>query len=117
MPALSVVDVIRAARFPFGDEDQLQAGIAAALGRAGFALSREYRLTARDRIDLFVTGGVGVEVKIAGAAGNVQRQLRRYSEHPLIKELVLVTRCARHTAAATLNGKPVTVINLAGAGL
>lgn len=114
----SVADVVRSARFSFGDEDALQAGIAKALVAAGYrGVVREYRLAGRDRIDLFITGGIGIEVKIAGPATSVQRQLGRYAEHPSIKALILVTRCARHTAPATLNGKPVTVVNLAGAGL
>lgn len=113
----SVTDVVRTARFSFGDEDALQAGIADALINAGYAVAREVRLTARDRIDLLVHGGIGIEVKIAGSASAARRQLARYAEHESIKELILVTRSARHTAPETLNGKPVTVVNLSGAGL
>lgn len=113
----SVADVVRAARFAFSDEDTLQAGIAEALRDAGFTVAREVRLNARDRIDLLVAGGIGIEVKIAGPATRVIAQLRRYADHESIRELILVTRCARHFAPPTLNGKPVTVVNLAGAGL
>jgi hypothetical protein len=113
----TVAATIRRHRFPFGDEDQLQEGIAAALAAAGFAVEREVRLRARDRIDLLVDGRVGVEIKIDGATRRVLSQLRRYAEHDQVAELVLVTRCARHQVPRSMNGKSVTVVNLAGVGL
>jgi hypothetical protein len=112
----TVAAAIRRRQFPFGDEDQLQEGIAAALTEDGFDVEREVRLGARDRIDLLV-GRVGVEIKIDGASARVLSQLRRYARHDAVDELVLVTRCTRHTAPAALEGKPVTVVNLAGVGL
>lgn len=117
MSARSIVAVIREHRFPFGDEDLLQEALADVLATNGHAVEREVRLNARDRIDLLVDGQVGVEVKIDGPARRVVAQLRRYAQHDRLGELILVTRCARHQAPAALNGKPVTVVNLAGMGL
>lgn len=112
----AVLEVIRAHRFHHATEDELQAGLAEALTAAGYRVEREARLSARDRIDLLVDA-VGVEVKIAGIPRDVERQLARYAESDRVRELVLVTNRARHRPPATMNGKPVAVASLIGAGL
>src|SRR5258708_35581089 len=73
-----IIDVLATHRFSYATEDDLQRGLAAALAGAGFDVEREVRLDNRSRIDLLV-GRVGVEVKVAGAATSVLRQLRRYA--------------------------------------
>lgn len=109
-----VAAAITLAHFVYRAEDQLQEGIAAALTAAGMPVTREVRLTARDRVDL-LTGRVGVEVKVAGAADAVLRQLQRYATSDRIDELVLVTTRAHHRALPTqIGGKPLTVIALRG---
>jgi hypothetical protein len=113
VPSRNVADVVRSARFSFGDEDQLQAGIADALINAGYAVAREVRLNARDRIDLLVHGGIGIEVKIAGPASAVRRQLARYAEHESIQELILVTRSAA-SRASTSSSPPTSRSRPAG---
>lgn len=114
-PALGrVVETLRSYRFSTADEDELQQAIADVLERAGLDPEREHRLGARDRIDLLVER-VGIEVKVAGAARAVERQLARYAESDEIDALILVTSRARHiTVPTSLNGKPVVVVSLVG---
>ncbi len=110
---MGVADAIRAFDFRYGDEDQLQQGLAAALESEGFDVQREVRLNARDRIDLMVDR-VGIEVKVAGATASVGRQLARYAQHDL-DGLVLVTNKLRHSPPEL--PIPVEVVCLTGASL
>jgi len=111
--AATVAAAIRSFRFRYGDEDQLQEGLAEALSGAGFEVQREVRLNAEDRIDLLVDR-VGVEVKVAGSTARVARQLARYAKHDLAG-LVLVTNKLRHSPPEL--SMPVEVVCLAGASL
>lgn len=111
-----IAAAIRGFRFRYVREDDLQEGLAEALRSEGFELEREVRLDARNRIDLLV-GRVGVEVKVAGRPDAVLRQLERYAESDLVDAIMLVTSRVRHRVPAELNGKPVTVVQLAGWGL
>lgn len=113
MSLATVADAIRSFDFRYGDEDQLQQGLAAALESEGFDVKREVRLSARDRIDL-VVGRVGIEVKVAGAASSVARQLARYAQHDL-EGLVLVTNKLRHQPPDL--PMPVEIVCLTGASL
>lgn len=108
---------IAGARYRYARETDLHAGIAAVLTRAGIGPVREVRLTAAERIDLFLpAAGVGIEVKVDGQAGAVWRQLRRYAACPQIRALLLVTTRARHQldAPAAIDGIPVRVLVLRG---
>ena len=116
MSAKAIADVLRRHRFNYSDEDQLQEGIAGALTAAGFEPEREVRLNGRSRIDLLV-GRVGIEVKVAGKPGAVAGQLSRYASCEQIEGLVLVTSRVRHRMPLEMEGKPVEVVQLAGAGL
>jgi hypothetical protein len=111
--ASEVASSIRSFNFRYGDEDQLQEGLAEALTTAGFEVRREVRLSAGDRIDLLV-GRVGVEVKVAGSAARVARQIARYAKHDLAG-LVLVTNKLRHSPPSI--SMPIEVVCLAGASL
>lgn len=82
----------------------------------GFAVKREVRLSPTSRIDLLVER-VGVEVKVAGSAGGVLRQLMRYAADPMIDELVLVTTRRAHIAPADIGGVPVRVVVVNGDAL
>lgn len=116
MSGAEIAAAIRRRRFVYATEDRLQEGIAAALAEDGCDVAREARI-AGGRIDLLV-GRVGVEVKVAGAAGDVARQLRRYLEGGDVDELVLVTSRVRHLRLPeAIAGRPVHVVTLAGAGL
>lgn len=111
-----VVDVLSARRFSYGSEDQLQAGLAAALEDAGFEPEREVYLAGAGRIDLLV-GRVGIEVKVAGSPGRVLEQLRRYAASGQIDGLVLVTSQFKHRMPEVVGGKPLECVSIAGAGL
>lgn len=119
--ALSSDDVaaaLRRFRYRFVTEVQLHEAIDGALADAGMVIEREVQLSARDRIDVLVDGGIGVEVKVGGTTAAVGGQLARYAEHDRIRGLVLVTSCARHRAVPRrLNGKTVHVVSTFGAGL
>lgn len=109
-----VADRIRRGRFRYNDEADLQEGLAMCLD--GLDVEREVILSPRDRIDLLVHGSVGIEVKVAGTPGAVERQCRRYLEDDRIQGLVLVTTKARHRLPDEINGKPVIVVSLVRLG-
>lgn len=109
-----IVAALHGGRFRYRDEAQLQAGIGQALAAAGVVAAAEVRLAGRDRID-FLAGAVGIEVKVAGRAPDVVRQLRRYAACPQVAALILVTNRARHRGIpAEIGGKPVRVVCLSG---
>lgn len=113
-----IVRLLGAHRFRFGTEAVLQDGIAEVLAAAGIQHEREVALTARDRIDFLVQGGIGLEVKIDGSALDLARQMLRYAAHERIAALLVVTTRARHTETPReLGGKPVRVIHLTGSCL
>lgn len=116
MTTQDIAAIVRRSRLRYANEDELQEGLAAALTAAGARVEREVRLTSRDRIDLLV-GTIGIEVKIAGDARRVERQLERYAASDRVTDLILVTNRARHTPPGMIDGKPVTRILLLGAGL
>src|SRR4051794_24916838 len=93
--AQALIADIAGVRFRWASEDDLQRGLAQALQEKGYVVEREVRLNAGDRIDL-VVDRVGIEVKPAGAARDVERQLVRYLESDRIDELVLVPTKAAH---------------------
>jgi hypothetical protein len=111
-----VTAAIRRCRFSYASEEQLQEGLAAALAEQGLDVEREVILDAASRVDLLV-GRVAIEVKVDGAATAVLRQLRRYATSDRVDALVLVTGRARHTMPGEIDGKPVHVVKIFGAGL
>jgi hypothetical protein len=64
------------------------------------------------RID-FMVGSVGIEVKVGFSWADVVTQLHRYAQSQMITDLILVTTRMLHTMPGRMNGKPVTVVNLA----
>lgn len=114
---VAIAAAVRGFRFRYASEDELQRGIAKALAGAGFVVEREVRLDGASRIDLLVDR-VGIEVKVDGNARTVARQCARYLAHEPLDGLILVTNRVRHLRLpAEVNGKPIIVIELAGAGL
>jgi hypothetical protein len=111
--AEAIAQILAGHRYRYRDEDDLQRQLADVLGGAGLIAHREVRLSGRDRLDLLVYD-VGIEVKVGGSTNAVLAQLLRYSEHPTVGALVLVTNRARHTAPSLLGGKPVRVVKLLG---
>lgn len=100
-------------RYAYGNEDELQLHLANVLD-GGWTTIREYPL-GTGRIDIYVPElRVGVEVKVAGKAPEVLRQLARYANHPDIDALVLVTNRLRHRFAADVAGVPLVTVTLLG---
>jgi len=110
----AITRAIRAHRFRYDAEAELQTGIAQVLTAASIAFEREVTIGRGDRID-FLAGGVGIEVKRAGGLSAVTRQLHRYAQAPTITALVLVTdRMQLARLPETLAGKPIEVVSLLG---
>lgn len=119
--ATQVVEQIRAHRYRWTDEAQLQEGVTEALLAAGLPVVREVRLSARDRIDA-VVDRIGVEMKVSapGRTTPVDRvlaQLVRYAASGQFDALVLVTTSPRHAILPdTVAGLPLHVVVLGGLG-
>jgi hypothetical protein len=95
-------------RFPVSVEKAMQDAVESALLAEKLEFRREVTRGA-DRID-FVVGSVGVELKVKGSAGEVQRQLERYALWEDLTELVLVTSKGAHRALpSVVGGKPLIV--------
>jgi hypothetical protein len=109
---VQIAKLIHATRFRFVDERELQDSVASILTAAGISFDREFALNPKDRIDFLCTN-VGIEVKVAGAANAVFRQLWRYMADERVKEIVLVTTRSSHLSIQrTIDGKPVFVAHL-----
>jgi hypothetical protein len=108
-----LLDAIRATRFHYTSEADLQAGLASVLKEAGLAFNQEHRLGPRSRLDFLVDGGLGIEVKINGSAADLGYQILRYLEHEDVRAMVVVTTRAGHRELPReLAGKPVWVVHL-----
>jgi hypothetical protein len=104
--------VIRAARFIFADETELQDKLAVTLTQFR-RVQREVILSPRNRIDFVVDDDIGVEVKVNGSTIAVLRQLQRYARTGRVQALILVTTCIRHgEIPTTISGVPVHVVYL-----
>lgn len=114
---------IREHQFRHADEFELHAGVEEILAGLGLAVQREVRLDRNNRIDLAAelprpgAGPVllGVEVKIAGQAGDVRRQVQRYATFPQFGALLLVTTVYRHMIEMAGCTVDAPVGNVAGA--
>ncbi len=108
-----VLDALRATRFLWASEDDLQRGLLEVFEQSGLPVAREFNLGREGRID-FLVGTVGVEVKVAGTWQNVRRQIAGYLQHATLSAMVVVTSKARHDRLpAELVGKPVVVHRVA----
>jgi hypothetical protein len=117
--AQQVADLLRSRTYAFANEVELHVGLAQRLTEDGLVPRREVWLTAADRVDLVVdldAGPLAIEVKIAGANGDVHRQLGRYAASDRVAELMLVTTLRRHLAGLgpQIGGKPLTRVLLRG---
>lgn len=109
------VDALRTITTPVASEARLHELVASALAGAGVAHEHEVDLGEGRRIDFLTDGGVGIEVKIAGARNEVLRQVHWYAQAERVLAIVLFTTRAAHALAAdTLNGKPVIVVRSKG---
>ena len=105
----SIVDILRAHRFAFTSELELQDGIASLLSRLPGYLREEY-LSATDRPD-FRIGGTVVEVKVDGSLSALVRQVGRYARYDVVEEIVVVTSRRRLAVLPeSIGGKPVAAV-------
>ena len=112
MTASQIADILHKFIFSWTNEVELQNSIANIFEREGVQFQREVKLNSRDRID-FLVDGIGIECKVGHPTTQVIRQLHRYVESPLVKEVALVTTRQRHNEIpAVLGEKRITVIYL-----
>lgn len=117
--AADVVTALGTHRHRGGNEKQIQDSVERVLAAAGLVFSREHALSAQDRPDFLVDGGVVVEVKMRASRSMVLMQLGRYASHDQVAALVLAS--PRLTVVSgmpdSIHGKPVRVVQLPGVGL
>lgn len=115
MTVQTIMALFSRLRLPLSDEKRLQAAIAEEFDAAGIVYEREARLSPADVID-FMSGEIGIEVKIKGSKRAIFHQVERYAQHDRVKELILVSNVAMGFPPE-INGKPVYFHNLAKAWL
>lgn len=93
-------------------EYSVQEQVERVLADAGVAFEREASLSPTDRIDFFIGGEIGVEVKVGGSPSSVLRQIARYAASSQVSGLVLIVTRARIASLVppAINGKAVTVV-------
>lgn len=93
-----VVDALKALRLGWVDEEyDLQKRVAACLASYGIGYIKEYPLSLQCRIDFFIPGGIGIEVKKGKhPRSQVLQQITRYLSHKEVTALVVVTERALH---------------------
>lgn len=111
-----LVHHLRRQRYRVGQEIWLQDDIEASLRFLQIAFEREARMTARDRIDFLVEGGIGIEAKTRCPPRQIFRQLERYAEQDAIASLILITGTAMGLPEA-VKGKPLFLVSTGRASL
>ena len=114
----AVASLLENHRFRFSCEQDLQDGIETVLNGHGISFKREYVLTAADRPDFFLEGGIVIEVKVDGTLMQALRQVSRYANHADVTGALLVgTPRWLPEVPASLNEKPVRGLRLLGSML
>lgn len=99
-------------RLAYQSEEDLQELIERILLKEGLPYFREVILSPQDRID-FTIGKIGIEIKIKGTLTNLTRQLHRYTLHPNLDSILVVTdKNILSTLPDTLNNKNIRVHKL-----
>lgn len=117
MTASEICRVLYNTKFRYHNEKELQRGVGLVLTDLGLSYESEFPMSPRDRID-FLVGDIGIECKSDDSKGGtsqaaVIRQLFRYAESPLIKELILITTLSKHkNLPKTMNDKPLYIVHL-----
>jgi hypothetical protein len=109
----TIKNLLASYSYTFRDEAELQALVARALDAEHVCYTREYALTAADRVDFMATG-LGIECKTHDSVPSVLRQLLRYEKSEDIRELLLITSLTKHRVIesqwASLSKKPLAVL-------
>ncbi len=109
-----IVKALKAHRFNYQNEKELQDGVEHVLMANAIPFEREKILGGRfGTIDFLIDGRIGIEIKIKGSPSSVARQLVRYFECERVGELILLTGRERlgHLPSMIL-GKRLTVVSL-----
>lgn len=108
--AARIAQLVKATRFAYASERDLQQGVGELLNESGIEAQPEVRITG-GRIDYLAGAGtVGIEIKVQEPAKKVERQLRGYAAGD-VEALVLVTTRSKHLSVPReLEGKPVRVV-------
>lgn len=108
-----LIGAIKAHKFTYMTEKELQDGIAEVLGKHQIPFEREKKIGEKEIIDFLVAGYIGLEVKTKGSPSDVARQLLAYAGCEGVRELVLVTGRARlGRLPEQLLGKRIHIVTL-----
>lgn len=110
-------DMLDGYTFRSNTETELHDGVCDVLDAHGITYRREHRLSAADRVDVLVDGGIAVEVKAGRTSTrtDVAAQLQRYAGHDDVAALLLVTTRPSHTILPLrLGGKPLQFVLVGG---
>lgn len=109
----AIVKALKAYRFNYQNEKELQEGVEGALAANKIPFEREKILDQYGTIDFLVDGRIGIEIKTKGSPSAVARQLVRYFKCEKVSELILLTGRSRLGALPPLIlGKKLTVVTL-----
>lgn len=111
----NIVSVFQGKRFSVFNEKVVQAEINELL-TGKFEFVREKKLAHDSIIDFFISGEIGIEVKIEGGKKKIYRQCERYCGFAEIKGLILVTARTMNLPK-WISGKPCIIINISHAWL
>jgi hypothetical protein len=107
--------LLRAVKFSYSTEKELQAGIERVLKGAGVPCERERKLAGDLGVIDFLVGRIGIEIKTKGSPSQVARQLIRYCKSDELDAIILVTgRVALGDLPQELGGKKIFVLSLWG---
>jgi hypothetical protein len=112
----AIIGHLRSGRYQVSTETKLQLSIAGWLEQGGIAFEREKRLAPGERIDFFITPGVGIEAKTRCNKRRIYRQLQRYAAIDEVAALVLITGTAMGLPEE-IGGKPVFYVSLGRSAL
>lgn len=119
MPSMritAVTQLLRRSRLPSSSEAALQIALERVLTEAGLIFEREARLSAGERIDFLVEGGIGIEAKVRYPRRAIYRQLERYAAKEQVTGLILVTGTAIGLPSA-IGGKPSYYVSIGRSSL
>ncbi len=107
----SVLHALKTVRFIISDEKDLHEQVSAALDGSGIEHTREVIIGPRERVDFLIFDGIAVEVKIKGGKLAIFRQLKRYAESDLVKEIILLSSVSMGLPLS-INGRPAHFLSL-----
>ena len=113
-----LVETLPRFAYRFGNEAELQAGIAQVLTAQAIGHEREHVAGPQDRFDFLVPPGIVIEAKVQGSLAKALPQIKRYAARDDVAAVVLVTTRFWGRAApqlGDLHGKPVRIVHLRGA--